>query len=257
MRLNDIQAQFKDLIFSRPEALDNLPGDFAACFLSRDHSLTERLKIYRNNVMGTVGNALAANFPLLEKLVGREFLMAMVRAYILSHPPETGCLTFYGENFPRFMESYAPAKNLAYLADVARLEIALNAAYNAQDDFPLTKEDLSEIAPNDLDMFHLKLRHSVHLLCSPWPLPDIRDFCLSEDHDQELDIRSEGVYLMVHRPQLDPVISTLSAGEYEFLNLVQTKALGEATAAALDLFPDFDLASLLQRHLSLETFQRI
>ena len=89
MRLNEIQTRFKGMMLA-PETDDAL----ADILETSDIPLTRRMDVYRNNVMSGLGNALSANFPLLEKLVGRDFLSSMVRAYIVAHPPTSGCLTF-------------------------------------------------------------------------------------------------------------------------------------------------------------------
>jgi len=40
-------------------------------------------------------------------------------------------LAEYGDGFADFLAGFAPAQSLPYLADVARLEWAINAAYHA------------------------------------------------------------------------------------------------------------------------------
>ena len=66
MRLNKMQENFRDLMLNHPRALDRPNIEFAALFETGDIPLPERLKVYRNNIMGNVSGALVNNFPPLE-----------------------------------------------------------------------------------------------------------------------------------------------------------------------------------------------
>jgi hypothetical protein len=248
MRLNEIQTRFKDMMLA-PETDDALADVLEA----NDIPLTRRMDVYRNNVMSGLGNAVMANFPLLEKLVGRDFLFSMVRAYIIAHPPTSGCLTFYGLDFDKFVADFAPAAHMPYLADIAKLEILSNQSYHAKDDEALSAQDLAAIPADRLKYLELKLRDSVHLLQSPWPLHKIRAFCLDETMNAP-DINSGGACLLVHRPRLDVEIVKISAGEYKFLNALKSQPLGQAVVEALAAYPDFDFEKMLQRCMKLQLF---
>lgn len=249
MRLNEMQAQFKDMILAPDD-----PGEtFADVFESNDIPLSNRLDVYRNNFMSGLGNAMIANFPLLEKLVGRDFLLSMIRDYVRANPPSSGCLTFYGQDFDRFVAGFAPAAHLPYLPHMAKLEVLINQSYHAKDETPLNADDLAVIPANELEEFELKLRDSVQLLQSSWPLDKIRTFCLDENQGAP-DINSGGTCLLIYRAHLDVEIVAISESEYNFLNALKPKALGEAVADTLSLYPDFDFQSTLQRHIKLQIF---
>ncbi len=249
MRLNEIQARFADIILT-PEK----PGEtFARIFETNDIPLTRRLGVYRNNVMSGLCNSLTANFPLLEKLTGRDFLNLMARGYVLANPPASGCLTFYGDDFDKFVAGFAPAARLPYLPDVTKLEILCNQSYHAKDDDALSAQDLAAVPAERLENLELKLRDSVHLLKSPWPLHKIRAFCLDEKQDAP-DIHSGGVSLLVHRSHLNVEVMEISEGEYEFLNGLKTKSLGDAVADSLNLYPDFNFQNTLQNYMKLQIF---
>jgi hypothetical protein len=253
MRLSEIQTRFKDLLLGHPAALDNVA--FGNVFEPGDIALSERLKVYRNNVMGNVGNAVINNFPLIEKLVGREFLTVMARQYVLENPPQSGHLTFYGSDFDQFISTYEAAKDLPYLADVARLEIAINASYHAFDDEALSADDLAAIPQSELENYNLKLRKSVFVMRSNYPLDDIRDLCLSSS-EQNIDLTTGGVALLVHRPELNVHVTKISDAEYEFLKALKIKNLGDALADSLQIHADFDFQNARQRFMTLEIFAK-
>ncbi|HQX27110.1 MAG TPA: DNA-binding domain-containing protein [Alphaproteobacteria bacterium] len=248
MRLNEIQTRFKGMMLA-PETDDAL----ADILETSDIPLTRRMDVYRNNVMSGLGNALSANFPLLEKLVGRDFLSSMVRAYIVAHPPTSGCLTFYGHDFDQFVADFSPAAHLPYLADMAKLEILGNQSYHAKDDEALSAQNLADIPADRLEELELKLRESVYLLQSPWPLHAIRAYCL-DDKMNAPDIHSGGTCLLVHRLHFDVEIVEISVDEYKFLNALKAQPLGQAVVETLTTYPDFDFENTLQRCMKLQLF---
>lgn len=255
MLLNDIQRRFKETILDHPDVVANPPSDLAAVFEAGDIALADRLKVYRNNIVGSLTDVMVASFPSLEKLVGLEFLEGMARSFILENPPSHGCLSFYGQDFPAFIDGFAPAKGLPYLSDVARLEVALNDAYYAKDDTALSADILARIAPEDLGNIALPLRDCVYLLRSPFPVSDIRDFAMADTQQGALDIDSGAAYLMVYRKHLDTEIIILDEAEYVMLETLQAVTLlGEAVESVLGRFEAFDFQGFLQKHLFLETF---
>ncbi len=255
MKLSAAQKKFKTTMLDHPDALENLPDDFATLFVHDDISIDQRLKVYRNNIVGSLTDAIIATFPLLEYLVGKEFLEALARCFVLENPPKQACLNTYGEGLAEFIADFAPAKDFPYLPDIARLEIAMNNAYYAHDDMALSAKDLAAIDPEELSNTTLHFRDSVHLLSSNYPLNDIRDFCLSEpDDDDTLDINTGGTCLMVHRPVLDVVITPLSDADYSMLKNLQDKALGQSIETTMQVHPDFDFQVFLEKFIRLETF---
>ena len=258
MQLNKFQNQFKDLMLDHPDALNSPPKDLAAFCKSGDIALPTRLKVYRNNVVGSLTDIMLATFPTLDKLVGRQFFEMMARDFILNNPPTQGCLSLYGAGFAEFIEEFELAKSLPYLADIARYEIALNQAYYAADDRALAPEDLGAIAPEKLDEIYLELRSSAQLLSSKFPLSVIQAFCAKDDGQGQLNIDQGGEFLLVYRPHLDTETVLLEEDTFFMLcQLSENKPLGEAVSNTLQTFKNFDFQAFLQKHLALETFKAL
>lgn len=254
MRLNEIQTHFRDLMLDEPAALDSVPDEFAAIFEAGEIPLSERLKVYRANIVGGISDNFSKTFPLLEKLVGEDFLKQMIRAFVLAHPPRSGCLNAYGEGFPDFVRAYEPAQGLPYLPDMAALELAMNTAYCAADDAALHAEALSALPPEALGDTVLRLRSSAVLLSSPYALEDLRAYCLAPEG--EAPGLTQDCFLLVIRPKLAVEVISLNADEYVLLDLLSNgQGLGEAVGAVLARSPAFDVPAFLQRHLALETFR--
>ncbi len=78
--------------------------------------------VYRNTLAKGCVDALRANFPAVERLVGEEWFAAAAMLYAREMPPRSGPLLEYGEDFPAFLQGFEPARELPYLSGVAQLD---------------------------------------------------------------------------------------------------------------------------------------
>lgn len=259
MQLNEIQDHFKSIILRKPDQdLQNLPDSFFGAFQTGSLDTHQRLRVYRGNVQTNISNALISMFPILEKLVGRDFLKAMSLHYMIQHPPTSGNLNDYGGYFDRFIANFEPARAYTFLPDVARFEIAIHRAYYAPDDTALTAEDLAAIPQDQLFDSPLKLRSSAHLLHSRYPLDDIKDFCEADNDTIPAPDLScpKSYFFLIFRPALSIRVIEISADSFTMLcALKENAALGQALESTLNQYPRFDIQSFLQTQFSLETFK--
>lgn len=254
MRLNEIQGSFAYSLLAN--------GDVAGVAPLKDVlkdgdgvSVENRLKVYRNNVVQNLSNAVMSALPMTRTLVGEDFLKKAVRAYIFDHLPAEGNLNSYGCTFPDFINTYAPAVDIPYLYDFTRLEWAVEHAYYAQDDMALDISRLSDIDERDLPGLFFSYRSSVSLLESDYPLDQIADACRNERDVSLLELEDRGVYMLVYRPHLQVEMLSISCGEYYFLTaLSQDKSIEQATFQAIEQDSAFDLAPVLQKYLSASLF---
>lgn len=139
--------------------------------IGRDHRPAgRRFAVYRNNVVVSLIDALAARFPVVAALVGAEFFRAAAGVFVRAAPPETPLLYAYGDGFADFLAGFAPAADIAYLADVARLEWAIGAAGTAADAAPLGRAALAGLSADAVAALRLDPHPSVRLVTSPWPI---------------------------------------------------------------------------------------
>lgn len=93
----------------------------------------ERFAIYRGNLFMHARRALANSYPVIAQLVGEEFFGGLARAYAQAHASGDPDLNRYGDRFAAFVAGFAPAAELPWLADMARLEWAVHLAWHARD----------------------------------------------------------------------------------------------------------------------------
>lgn len=213
-----------------------------------------RFAVYRNNVFVGLTNALARRFPVTERLVGTAFFRGMARAYAQGHKPASPLMFAYGDDFPDFIATFAPAASLAYLPDMARLEAALTDAYHAADAPPLAPTDLAAIPPQRLAAARLAPHPAARLIRSGHPIGTI---WAAHRGDEVMPIRNwlpETV--LVVRPELEVRVHVLPAHDAGFAAaLIGGATLAEAAMTGDD--PAFDFGEALAGLVSLGAFRAI
>ncbi|MFS6814192.1 putative DNA-binding domain-containing protein [Citrobacter meridianamericanus] len=99
---------------------------------------TVRFGVYRNNVIASLIDALAENYPVLQAQVGEDYFRAMAAEFVRQHPPSSAVLAYYGEGLPAWIAMFPPLAGWPWLADLTALEFsfitALHTADNETDD---------------------------------------------------------------------------------------------------------------------------
>lgn len=218
-----------------------------------------RLAVHRNNVVSSLIDALADNFPVLRQLVGEDFFRAMAGVFVRQWPPRSPILAHYGQDFPAFIAQFAPAAGLPYLADMARLEMARVQAYHAADVDAAGAEALGEaLSVGDrVGELGLVVHPSVGTIASPYAVVSLWAAHQTEGEPEldtiDLDL-PEAAWVL--RPGLEVLVVAVAAASAAGMGalvaaLRRGAGLAEAAAQARAADADFDLAaglSLLVRH---------
>jgi Putative DNA-binding domain len=204
-----------------------------------------RFGVYRNNVVSGLVKALKSRFPVVEKIVGEEFFVAMARVFVKAQPPRSPLLAAYGDDFPEFIAAFEPAREIPYLADTARLEAARTRAYHAADATPLGPGDFATLDSQALGEIRIEIHPSAEIVRSSFPIVTI--WAMNSGEQELAPIENwRGENALVARPYLEVQVRALPQGGAAFLlALAAGRPLGEAAEAALADDPDFDLASNL------------
>ena len=200
-----------------------------------------RFAVHRNNMVAGLVKALGARFPATVKIVGGEFFDAMARAFVLAHPPRSPRLACYGDAFPDFIDAFTPAREVVYVADVARIEAARTRAYHAADAAPVGADAFAALASEVLSGIRVQLHPSVEIVRSPHPIVTI--WAMNSGEQALAPIENwRGEDALVARPYLEVNVHVLPPGGAEFLHaLAAGRTLGEAAQLALEARPQFNL----------------
>jgi hypothetical protein len=226
---------------------------FAAALLNADRPIpegitahnaavpTRRFAVYRNNVVAGLVKALENRFPVVEKIVGEEFFAAMARVFAVERPPRSPLLARYGDEFAAFIAAFEPARELPYLAGVARLEAARTRAYHAADATPLDAGRFAMLDTAAIAGIRIELHPSIGIVRSPYPVVTI--WAMNSGERELVPVEDwRGEDALVARPYLDVEVRALPPGGAAFLlALGAGRTLGEAAGIAAVDDPDFDL----------------
>lgn len=80
------------------------------------------LAVYRNTVIRGAVEALRANYPVVEQIIGEEMFESVAVDFVAVSPPRSPVLATYGRDFADWLGRQAWAGDLPYLADVAAVE---------------------------------------------------------------------------------------------------------------------------------------
>jgi hypothetical protein len=204
-----------------------------------------RFAVHRNNVIAGLVKAIEARFPAVQKIVGKDFFVAMARAFVVARPPRSPVLASFGDEFPDFISAFEPARELPYLADVARLEAARTRAYHAADATPVGAGDLATLEADTISALGIELHPSLEIVRSKHPIVTIWAMNSGERTPAPIESWSAEDALIV-RPHLDVEVRLLPPGGAAFLRaLAEGRSLGKAAAAARVDCPDFNLTGNL------------
>ena len=191
-----------------------------------------RFAVYRNNVAVSLIAAMEARFPVVRRLVGDEFFRGLARAYTARHKPQTAVLIHYGAGFADFIAAFEPARDLPYLADVARLENAWVEASHSAEAEPADLTALARIDPEQFTELTFAFHPAVQLLKSDHPAGSIW-----AGHQGAGAASAPANWIseatLVTRPHADVLVRILPPSGYEFAVALKSGAtLAEAHAAA-------------------------
>lgn len=240
--LADLQGRFGlalDAFDIETRALEMFVGELG--------QMRHGLGIYRGNATASAHKALEAAYPVIAKIVGTEFFSGLARQYRSRFPAHDGDLNEYGEYFPVFLADFAPARDLPYLPDIARLEWQVHRAHYAADVAPFDAARLASVQPENQLHLRPRLHPACAILHSHYPLARI--WQVHQDTfsgEFEVDFSQGPGHALVKRPGFKVEVAPIGDPEAAFLCAAHAGAtLLTALAAAQSRDASFDLGRSL------------
>ena len=212
-----------------------------------------RLAVYRNTVAKGCAEAIRAQFPTVETVVGEAWLRDAAGRFARDHPPEVPDLSAYGAAFPDWLGAFPPAADMPWLADLARIDRARTEALFAADAAPLDPQALAALGADDYARQALLLHPAARVLWFEAGVPDL--WLALQDGPAEAALAPEPQGLLIVRPRLAIEALGLTAGPYALLAATgRGESLAEAGAAALSAEPGLDLAAAFAHLIGVGAF---
>ena len=232
-----------------PPDLIEFQRDFAAAL---DAPASGAMAVYRNTVIHGAVEALRANFPVTEQIVGPEMFQAIAVDFAGESPPRRPVLALYGARFADWMELQPWVADLPYLPDVARVERLHVECLMAGDAPPLSAGEIAQRRQADL---RLRLHPALRFAWLSTPAMSIwlahqRPIAseLAPEWHAEGALFARPEPFVVHSPRIGRAAHRLLFG------IRLGEKLGQAMAAADRLYPDEDVDALFASLLNLGAF---
>lgn len=136
MSLEQTQKDFMEYLYTpKPgqEQQDHIRGLFLGPHSPDPHG---GMTIYRRNLVFGLISAMKETYVFSRVLLGEKNFNFFCREYIYQYPSHDTDLIQYGQSFGEFLNGRVELESLAFIADVARLEWALERVFYAAPEIP-------------------------------------------------------------------------------------------------------------------------
>ncbi len=192
---------------------------------SRTMAPLERLAVYQGMYPLRMQDALAADYPGLKAFLGDHLFEHFVADYVAIHPSRSYTLNRLGDHVPAFLKTWHHPRR-SFLAEVARLELAVTETFDAAED-----EGGTPAPPLHMDVDWESRRFVVAptlcLLSFRYPVGPALDALKA---GRRAAVRLRNTWAAIHRRNFAVFRLDLTRGEF---HLLSTLAAGEPLGRAL------------------------
>ena len=251
-KLGEFQTLFSEMVIGRtglPSEASGLNKSQQQLLQAVDHRqhafFTKRCAVYRNNVHHSLVQALADSFPVVQQLVGEDFFTLMAKEYLYLSPPQSPVLLEFGAQFPEFVRRLEAAESLAYLADVASLELLWQQAYHGADAPSVDGQYFADIPAESLYESSPVCHPTLQLIHSEYSIGSIWQAHQDQQTNEQLNIEGPE-WLIVVRPEYEVHVYFMDEPGYRFIErLAQGERLGAVITELSESFPEWDIGQTM------------
>jgi hypothetical protein len=225
-----------------------------------DSSQIKRLAVYRNGFYKGCVDALAANFPMCEKLLGNDDFRKIARLYVDRFPPEQGTLVGYGQQFPVFIDHFInhsefefvqakqnTSNSYIHLADIAHLDYAwLMSLMSGDSNETLTIEFVTQLIEQDSEFTELNVKLNPSVLLQRVNEDAFSQWISLKTNNTDITLTESSTtgFIMLWRLQGAVQARLLSSAEVALMQALQGKgsSLGDAFDAAITVNEEFEVS---------------
>ena len=173
----------------------------------------DRLALYQYAYGARLHDVLSEDYSNLHGYLGDDRFAALVDKYLAAHPSKFTNARWVGELLPEYLSQTLPFGDLPEIAQVAKLDRALNAVFAATDETPQGLEQLAAIAPEDWPQLQFTPVKAVQRLNFDTNAVDIWTRLRDELAPPAAEYERETQNILVYRMQQQANFRTLSDEE--------------------------------------------
>jgi hypothetical protein len=136
-------------------------------------SAAERVGIYADAYFYRLLECLGEDFLTTLAVLGTDNFAALVKEYLLEHPPTEPSIVYAGLYLADFLNDHPFAERWPFIADLARLERAVLDVFHAADAPALRLETLQAVPSEEWPALELRTHPAVEVVHSEWRISDV------------------------------------------------------------------------------------
>jgi hypothetical protein len=166
-RLADIQEAFQRFLLAADSEIEShVVG-------TERVSVETRLGIYGDGYRSRLIEVLESSYPVLANLLGEADFQTLGTKYVASHESSFFSIRYYGHELADFLAADAQYSKAPLLAELARWEWAMAAAFDAADAEPIDSSAFAQVPPEDWAEMRFEWSPSVQVLALEWNVPEL------------------------------------------------------------------------------------
>ena len=143
----------------------------------------ERIGVYHGMYLLRMAEALESDYPALAHFLGEKRWTALVRGYVERHPSTSHTLNVLGRSLPSFVLEAPGVPSRRFCHDLARLELAVAEAFDAEETPRLGEAELLAVPPEAWEGARLVPGAPLRLLELRWNANEWLDSAKDERHE--------------------------------------------------------------------------
>jgi len=199
---------------------------------SKALTAVERVGVYQGMYLLRMIEALEGDYPAVAHFLGDEEFAGLVTRYVAAHPSTSYTFNRLGEQFPAFVRQSHGIRRKGFVADLARLELAVTEVFDAPESPAWPAEAVAKMPHEAWEGAVLRPIEAFRLGAFAYPVNAFLQSVKEDDHDHP-DMGRKATWTAVWRKHYEVWRLDLSKPAYDFLSaLAKGRPFGKAVASA-------------------------
>ncbi len=188
-RLPDIQEAFQRFLLAGDAAIGSLVVG------TERVPIETRLGIYGEGYRLRLIEALQATYPVLATVLDEADFQTLAARYVSAHESTFFSIRYYGDRMADFLAGNPDYSKAPLLAELARWEWAMAAAFDAADTAPIDISAFAQVAPEDWAELRFEWSSAVQVVDLEWNVPQLWK-AVTEESDRPDPVAAPARYLI-------------------------------------------------------------
>ncbi len=162
-----LQNRFQDYLFFLNQSADELVVS------TKKISAEVRLAIYGDAYRSRLIEALASNYPVLQKYLNNDVFEKLALDYIEQYPSGFRSIRWFGDQLPVFLTKQPDYKDHHHLVELAQLEWVMTLVFDSADATTLAQTVMATLPPESWITLKFTRHPSIHRLNLYWNVVQI------------------------------------------------------------------------------------